>query len=81
MFSFEWWLVASSFESLGFCFQWFFVGLIAAFWSFSGYAQLSVVPVFASSVLRRVLWSLIGCSFSIRFPWLLLLFLVFSEEW
>ena len=79
-FSFDWWLVASSFESLGFCFRWFFADLIKAFWGFSGYAQLSVVTVFASSVLHRVLRSLIGYQFSIRFPWLLL-FLVFSKEW
>ena len=38
-----------------------------AFWGFSRDAQLSVVTVFASSVLRRVLQSLIGCPFSIRF--------------
>ena len=67
------------FESRSFCFWWFFARLIAAFWGFSGYAQLSVFTVCASSVLRCVLRSLIGYPFSIRCPWLLLLFLVSSE--
>ena len=78
-FSFEWWLVASSFESKVFVSGGFVTGLIAAFWDFSRYAQLSDFMVCASSFLRCMLRSLTSCPFSIRCLWRLLLFLVSSE--
>ena len=56
-------------------------GLLRHSKSFSRDAQLSVGKVFASSVVCCVLRSQIGCPFSIKFPWRLLLFLVFSEMW